>query len=69
MGGLETKTAINFLLEDNVKDCFALLLQYYDKYYKKSKLGNEPMVQSIEFNDINATLNASKIIEWKSQQV
>ncbi len=69
LGGLETKTAINFLLEDNVKDCFALLLQYYDKYYKKSKLGNEPMVQSIEFDDINATLNASKIIEWKSQQV
>ncbi len=69
LGGLETKTAINFLLEDNVKDCFALLLQYYDKYYQKNKLGSEKELQSIDFVNINATLNATKIIEWKSQQI
>ncbi|MDB5191255.1 MAG: tRNA 2-selenouridine(34) synthase MnmH [Segetibacter sp.] len=35
LGGLETKTAINFLLENNYKDCFAVLLKYYDKLYLK----------------------------------
>lgn len=33
LGGLETKNAINFLLENNVKDCFSILLRYYDKLY------------------------------------
>ena len=36
LGGLETKTAINHLLEDNIKECFRVLLNYYDKYYLKS---------------------------------
>lgn len=33
LGGLETKNAINYLLEDNIKDCFSILLRYYDKMY------------------------------------
>lgn len=33
LGGLETKNAINFLLEGNVKACFAILIPYYDKLY------------------------------------
>lgn len=36
LGGLETKTAINHLIEDNVKEGFAVLLAYYDKSYGKS---------------------------------
>ncbi len=36
LGGLETKTAINYLLENNHKECFRILLHYYDKYYTKS---------------------------------
>lgn len=36
LGGLETKTAINYLLEDDVKGCFEILLRYYDKWYHKS---------------------------------
>lgn len=35
-GPNETKTAINFLLEDNIIEAFALLLKYYDKTYIKS---------------------------------
>jgi tRNA 2-selenouridine synthase len=35
LGGLETKTAINFLLEDNILESFRILLQYYDKHYYK----------------------------------
>ncbi|MDQ2721646.1 MAG: tRNA 2-selenouridine(34) synthase MnmH [Bacteroidota bacterium] len=35
LGGLETKNAINFLLEDKPKDSFSILMQYYDKMYFK----------------------------------
>lgn len=35
LGGLETKNAVNFLLEDNYKECFRILLKYYDKSYTK----------------------------------
>jgi len=35
LGGLETKNAVNFLLEDNYTECFRILLKYYDKSYTK----------------------------------
>ena len=35
LGGLETKEAINALVEDRVEDCFRILLTYYDKWYSK----------------------------------
>ncbi len=40
LGGLETKTAINYLLEDNMRGCFGVLLNYYDKFYLKSLQNN-----------------------------
>jgi tRNA 2-selenouridine synthase len=33
LGGFETKNAINFLLENKVRECFSILLHYYDKMY------------------------------------
>jgi len=33
LGGLETKNAIKYLSENNVADCFSILLHYYDKLY------------------------------------
>ena len=36
LGGLETKNAINFLVENNTIECFRILLKYYDKWYLKS---------------------------------
>jgi len=41
LGGLETKTAINYLLEDNHKECFRILLRYYDKGYAKGLQNRE----------------------------
>ncbi len=35
LGPLETKTALQHLEEDNVKECFRILLHYYDKHYLK----------------------------------
>ncbi len=41
LGGLETKTALQYLNEGNTKDCFSILLKYYDKQYSKG-LQNRP---------------------------
>ncbi len=41
LGGLETKNAINFLLENNFKECFSILLKYYDKLYAKGLKNRE----------------------------
>lgn len=41
LGGLETKNAIHFLIEDNIKGCFDILLTYYDKFYLKSLQNRE----------------------------
>ncbi len=35
LGGLETKTAMNCLLNNDLRACFAILLHYYDKQYLK----------------------------------
>lgn len=44
LGGLETKTALAFLAEDNLRECFRILLAYYDKLYRKS-LEQRPLPQ------------------------
>jgi tRNA 2-selenouridine synthase len=46
LGGLDTKTAINHLLENNVRDCFSILLKYYDKHYLKA-LNKRENIQSL----------------------
>ena len=35
LGGLETKTALNYLDQNDLKSCFTILLSYYDKHYLK----------------------------------
>jgi tRNA 2-selenouridine synthase len=41
LGPLETRTALQHLAEDNVKECFRILLHYYDKHYLKGLLNRE----------------------------
>lgn len=41
LGGLETKEAINALIEDRTADCFRILLTYYDKWYNKGMHNRE----------------------------
>ena len=41
LGGLETKNAINFLLENKMKESFSILLSYYDKLYINSLYDRE----------------------------
>lgn len=57
LGGQNTKQAIEYLNEGNIKDAFGILLDYYDRFYHKSELfrpfdldidlpGTDPIVNS-----------------------
>lgn len=41
LGGLETKNALQFLEDGNVKDCFGILIRYYDKLYGNGLIKRE----------------------------
>jgi tRNA 2-selenouridine synthase len=64
LGGLETKTAINHLLEGNKKESFEVLLHYYDKLYLKG-LNNRPnpaLQVKIESPSVDAASNAVRLL-------
>ncbi len=66
LGGLETKTAINALIEDDITSCFRVLLHYYDKLYQKGLMRREEaikMVQNIPCKKVDDQKNALAIIE------
>ena len=66
LGGLETKNAINFLLEDNIKESFRILLKYYDKWYGKALINREnlsSLLNKIPCLDVDTTTNVQKILE------
>jgi tRNA 2-selenouridine synthase len=68
LGPLETKTAINHLLEDNIKECFRVLLLYYDKYYRRSLQARdrlEELLININCDKIDAKENAQKLLSLK----
>ena len=65
LGGLETKTAVNYLVENNVEAAFSILLKYYDKVYQKNietaaipKFKTEKIVAS----EVNPIDNANLIM-------
>jgi tRNA 2-selenouridine synthase len=67
LGGLETKTAINFLLEDEIRECFRILLKYYDKYYLKglnNRPGSTTLTNTISCKNVDARVNALKILNF-----
>ncbi len=65
LGGLEAKNAINFLLEDNHKECFRILLKYYDKWYEKALYNREnpvELINKISAENVNAKTNAGLLL-------
>ncbi len=69
LGGLETKTAINHLIEDDIKNCFLVLLKYYDKWYFKGlhQRGNlEALLNKIPCTKVDAAKNALLVLEKHS---
>ena len=64
LGGLETKTALQDLEEDNTMSCFRILLTYYDKWYAKglNNRDNLPtLLNKVNCTEVNALINAGKI--------
>ena len=57
---------MNFLLEDNTKEAFRVLLQYYDKLYGKNLENNreniDQTVTKLVCEEVNDLANAKKIV-------
>ncbi|HEX8334232.1 MAG TPA: tRNA 2-selenouridine(34) synthase MnmH [Segetibacter sp.] len=71
LGGLETKAAINFLLEDNLKESFRVLLSYYDKWYRKgleSRDNWKELVTETNAEKVDAALNAQLVLALKREE-
>lgn len=66
LGGLETKTAINCLVEDDLMGCFQILLKYYDKgYYAGSQKRENPalLIHKVPCERVDAITNAIKLLQ------
>lgn len=65
LGGLETKNALIFLEEGNTKECFRILLSYYDKWYHKGLYNRENiagLLNKIPGDGVDTKTNAHKIL-------
>ncbi|MFM6926500.1 MAG: tRNA 2-selenouridine(34) synthase MnmH [Ferruginibacter sp.] len=65
LGGLETKNAITFLEEGNLKACFRILLSYYDKWYQKGLYNREnisSLLNKIPCTGVDTKTNTHKIV-------
>jgi tRNA 2-selenouridine synthase len=72
LGGLETKNAINYLLENNHKECFRILLTYYDKWYSKGLHNREnlsALLNKIPCKDVDTKTNSKKILSCKAETI
>lgn len=68
LGGLETKTAMNYLIEDNIRESFRVLLKYYDKQYEKglhNRQDPKPNINIIEGPEPGAETTAALVIQSK----
>jgi tRNA 2-selenouridine synthase len=65
LGGLETKNAINFLVENNYRECFRILLSYYDKWYQKGLYNREnisSLLNKIPCTGVDTETNIQKLL-------
>lgn len=72
LGGLETKNAINYLLEDNYIECFRILLKYYDKWYDKALANREnlsSLLNKIPCSGVDTNTNIQKLLSCSTAHV
>jgi tRNA 2-selenouridine synthase len=65
LGDLETRNAIRYLMEDNVKDSFRILLKYYDRFYLKSlqrKENFDEVLIPVTCEKVDTTFNTLKLL-------
>jgi len=66
LGGMETKNAINYLLEDNHLESFRILLTYYDKWYGKALHNRENLasiLNKIPCKGVDTTINTQNLLK------
>jgi tRNA 2-selenouridine synthase len=66
LGGLETKTAVNYLIEGNMTESFRVLLKYYDKWYLKglqSRGIHNHFLSKIDCEKVAAQQNAQQLLK------
>jgi tRNA 2-selenouridine synthase len=66
LGGLEAKNGINFLQEGNYKECFRILLKYYDKAYEKGLYNRDnpvELINKISAEKVNAQANTGLLLK------
>lgn len=68
LGGLETKEAVNALIEDRTEDCFRILLTYYDKWYSKG-LHNRENLEALLYKIPCKTVDQSNTKQLLQLQV
>ena len=71
LGGVETKNALNHLIEGNIKDSFNILLKYYDKWYEKSLRSRdnwETLVSKQSCHSCDPVSNAKAILATMKTQ-
>jgi len=68
LGPLESKTAINFLLEEDKPACFDILLQYYDKQYTKSLANRAIHLDTVTLSTVHIETNSNHILGRLAQQ-
>lgn len=65
LGGLETKNALLHLTQNELADCFAIILQYYDRLYHRSTFSgktNAASVTEIQMATTDAITNAKILL-------
>jgi len=65
LGGLETKNAINHLIENDHKSCFRILLTYYDKWYGKALYNREnisSLLNKMDCTGVDTAANTQKLL-------
>ncbi|MBX2907209.1 MAG: tRNA 2-selenouridine(34) synthase MnmH [Taibaiella sp.] len=71
LGGLATRDAINHLLDDNIEECFRILLRYYDKFYGHGLTNRDNvdgLLTTVTSDVVNAVQNAGLLIESTQQK-
>ena len=66
LGGLETKKALQFLMNDSISESFGILLTYYDKCYLKSLEKRSASItgyKNIICQEANTKLNAGILLQ------
>lgn len=64
LGGLETKTALEYLEAGDILNCFKILLKYYDKYYLKcleQKKDKVLFIKNIALENVDLITNSNTL--------